>query len=460
MEYRSQRIAYWYFAVALLLFSLQVVLGLWLAYNYSFTVPQQIVDIFPFATARAMHTNLLVLWMLLGFMGGTYYIVPEETKSEIYSEKLAWFQLAALVATGVTALVGFFFGWTQGRPLLEIPTSLDLVVVVGALVFLFNVGMTMFLAKRWTAIQGTLLGGLVFLALLYLFGIPFYDNEVIDWYYWWWVIHLWVEGAWELVTAAIFAFVLMKLTGVDRHVVEKWLYVEVGLFLFTGIAGTGHHYYWIGAPKYWLWIGGVFSALEPLPILLMLIDTMMHVKDTEGEDQKSTDLDHCDRLRRHALYRRRHMGLHAYPAADQLLHARVAGNGFPRPSRFLRRLRAPEHHGLLFCHAETEGDRCIRSEARNDRLLDHDLIHDAHGHLPGRGGCCAVIPRTGARHGIHGGPIVHAALDGRDLLSRDLFFHRRSHHGSGPLDAAASAKDCLNPGKTSCPCPVGRGFLL
>ncbi|HWR73202.1 MAG TPA: cbb3-type cytochrome c oxidase subunit I, partial [Nitrospirota bacterium] len=229
MEYRSQKIAYWYFAVALLLFTLQVVLGLWLAYNYSFTVPQSIVDNFSFATARAMHTNLLVLWMLLGFMGGTYYIVPEETKSEIYSPKLAWFQLVALVATGVAALVGFVFGWTQGRPLLEIPTTLDFIVVVGALIFLFNVAMTMYKAKRWTAIQGTLLGGLLFLALLYLFGIPFYDNEVIDWYYWWWVIHLWVEGAWELVTAAIFAFVLMKLTGVDRQVVEKWLYVEIGL---------------------------------------------------------------------------------------------------------------------------------------------------------------------------------------------------------------------------------------
>ncbi|OGP76718.1 MAG: nitric-oxide reductase [Deltaproteobacteria bacterium RBG_16_64_85] len=283
MEYRSQKIAYWYFAAALPLFVLQIFLGLYLAYSYTWTVPQSVVDVFPFATARAMHTNLLVLWMLLGFMGGTYYIVPEETKSEIFSEKLAWFQLIALLVTGVVALVGFLFGWTQGRPLLEIPRPLDLVVVVGALIFLFNIAMTMIKANRWTAIQGTLLGGLTFLALLYLFGIPFYKNEVIDWYYWWWVIHLWVEGAWELVTAAIFAFVLMKLTGVQRQVVEKWLYVEIGLFLFTGIAGTGHHYYWIGAPRYWLWIGGIFSALEPLPIILMLVDTVMHVKKREAK---------------------------------------------------------------------------------------------------------------------------------------------------------------------------------
>ncbi len=278
MKYESQRIAHWYFKIALLLFALQVVLGLWLISNYSFTIPQWIVDKFSFATARAMHTNLLVLWMLLGFMGGTYYIVPEETKTEIFSPKLAWFQLVALVVTGVVALVGFVFGWTQGRPLLEIPRPLDIVVVIGALIFLFNVGITMIKAKRWTVIQGTLLGGLLFLALLYLFGIPFYKNAVIDWYYWWWVIHLWVEGAWELVTGAILAFILIKITGVDRHVVEKWLYVEIGLFLFTGIVGTGHHYYWVGAPRYWLWFGGIFSALEPLPIVLMMIDTLMHVK--------------------------------------------------------------------------------------------------------------------------------------------------------------------------------------
>jgi nitric oxide reductase subunit B len=278
MKYQSQKIAYWYFIAALPLFVLQVVVGLWLAANYTFTIPQAVVDVFSFATARAFHTNLLVLWMLLGFMGGTYYIVPEETESEIFSPGLAYFQLILLLVTGVAALIGFAFGWTQGRPLLEIPRPLDFAVVVGALIFLFNIGMTMIRANRWTVIQGTLLGGLLFLALLYLFGMPFYENEVIDWYYWWWVIHLWVEGAWELVTGAILAFVLMKLTGVERQVVEKWLYVEVGLFMFTGIVGTGHHYYWIGAPGYWLWFGGIFSALEPLPIVLMVVDTMRYVK--------------------------------------------------------------------------------------------------------------------------------------------------------------------------------------
>jgi nitric oxide reductase subunit B len=278
MTYRTQNVAYPYFVVALLLFGLQVIVGLWLAVNYFWTVPQEVVNVFSFATARAMHTNLAVLWLLLGFMGSTFYMVPEETESELAWPKLAIVQLVLLSLTGVTALVGFLFGWTQGRPLLEIPRPLDVVVVIGVLMFLANIGMTMIRAKRWTATQGSLLAGLVFLALMYLFGMPFYKNLAVDWYYWWWVIHLWVEGAWELIAAALTAFILMKLTGVDRKVVEKWLYVELGLFLFTGIAGTGHHYYWLGAPKYWLWVGGIFSALEPLPILLMVVDTLRDVR--------------------------------------------------------------------------------------------------------------------------------------------------------------------------------------
>jgi nitric oxide reductase subunit B len=283
MTYRSQRVAYPYFVFALLLFVLQVIVGLWLAVNYFAALPQGLVNVFSFATARAFHTNLLVLWLLLGFMGATYYLVPDETKRELHSTWLAYFQLIILVGTGVVALIGFLFGWTQGRPLLEIPRPLDLIIVIGALIFLYNVGMTMIKARNWTVVQGTLLGGLVFLAVMYLFGIPFYRNEAIDWYYWWWVIHLWVEGAWELVAGAIIAWVILKITNVPRNVVERWLYVEVGLFLFTGIAGTGHHYYWLGAPRYWLWVGGIFSALEPVPIVLMVVDTFRHVRERKAE---------------------------------------------------------------------------------------------------------------------------------------------------------------------------------
>lgn len=282
MKYESQKIALHYFIVAALLFGLQIVFGLILGAKYVWDF-DPLLNILPFNTARAIHINLLVVWLLFGFMGGTYYIVPEEAQTEIYSKKLANFQLILFAVIGVTAVTGYIFGWSWGMPFLEQPTVLKFGIVVVALIFLYNVFMTMMKTRKWTVIQGVLLGGLVMLASMFLFGVFFMKNLATQYFWWWWVIHLWVEGAWELITGSIMAFMLMKITGVDRVLVEKWLYVEVGLVLFTGIVGTGHHYYWIGTPNYWLWWGGVFSALEPLPILFMVIDTLRSVRERKAE---------------------------------------------------------------------------------------------------------------------------------------------------------------------------------
>ncbi len=281
MTYESQKVALKYFIIAAIFFGLQVVVGLLLILKYIW--PDPLIGLIPFNTARAIHTNLLVVWMIFGFMGGTYYIVPEESGTELFSKGLANLQFWLLLLGGLVGVGGFLLGWTAGRPLLELPVELKWAIVLVALIFIANVFLTMIRTKKWTAIQGMLLGGIVMLAVMWLFGIPFFKNLTLDYYYWWWVIHLWVEGAWELIAASLMAFVLLKITGVERAVIEKWLYVEVALVLVTGIIGTGHHYYWIGTPGYWLWWGGIFSALEPLPILFMVFDTLNHVRHKKLE---------------------------------------------------------------------------------------------------------------------------------------------------------------------------------
>jgi len=281
MTHATQKEAYPYFVAAVLLFALQVILGLLTVVKYIW--PDPLLDILPFNTSRAIHINLLVFWLLLGFMGGTYYMIPEESDAELYSPTIARVQLGILLAGGVGAIVGYLFGISWGMPFLEQPVIIKVLIVAAALMFLFNVFMTVQKTKHWTAIQGVLIGGMVFLAIMFLFGIVFMKNLATQYYFWWWVIHLWVEGAWELITGAIMAFILLKLTGVERGLVEKWLYVEIALVLFTGIIGTGHHYYWIGTPDYWYWWGGIFSALEPLPILFMVVDTMRNVRERKLE---------------------------------------------------------------------------------------------------------------------------------------------------------------------------------
>ncbi len=269
MKYKSQKVAYWFFALSMLLFALQIIYGFIMGFAHAGF--DGLHDVIPFNTARAVHTNLLVVWLLSGFMGAAYYIIPEEAQRELVSVKLAYIQLISLAVVGVIAIVGYHFNYWEGRKFLEIPRPLDYLVVVNVLLFLGLILTTLFKGKRKTTTALVLSMGLLFAALLYLPGMLPFDSQVMDSFFRWWVVHLWVEGVWELIMGGILSFLLIKLTGVDREVIEKWLYVIVGLTFLSGVLGTGHHYYYIGVNKIWLIVGGIFSALEPLAFLAMAL---------------------------------------------------------------------------------------------------------------------------------------------------------------------------------------------
>jgi nitric oxide reductase subunit B len=276
MTYKTQKIAYWFFAAALALLLLQIVYGFIMGFaRIGYDV---LHDFIPFNTARAVHTNLLIVWLLLGFMGTAYFIIPEESDRELWWPELAWVQLISFLAVGVIALIGYHVNWWEGRKFLEIPRPLDYLVVVNILAFLLNIGMTIWKGRRYSTTSIVLYFGLFSAALLYLPGMITFENQTVDSFYRWWVVHLWVEGVWELIMGAMLCYLLIKLTGVDREVVEKWLYVIVGFTFLSGILGTGHHYYYIGTPKYWLMIGGIFSALEPVAFLGMAMYALAMVK--------------------------------------------------------------------------------------------------------------------------------------------------------------------------------------
>ncbi len=282
MKYTSQAVAKPYFIAAIGLFIAQVVFGLIMGLQYvmgDFLFPE-----IPFNVARMVHTNLLIIWLLFGFMGASYFMVPEESERELWSPKLAivlfWIFLAASVLTilgyllvpyaSLAELTGNDLLPTMGREFLEQPTITKIGIVIVILGFIFNIGMTV-LSGRKTVVSVVLLTGLVGLAVFFLFSFYNPDNLVLDKYFWWWVVHLWVEGVWELILGAILAFVLIKVTGVDREVIEKWLYLIIAMTLITGVIGTGHHYFYIGTPEYWMWLGSIFGALEPIPFFMMTL---------------------------------------------------------------------------------------------------------------------------------------------------------------------------------------------
>ncbi|MCW8886552.1 MAG: cbb3-type cytochrome c oxidase subunit I [Motiliproteus sp.] len=282
MKFQSQSVAMPYFIAAIGLFVGQILFGLIMGLQYvmgDFLFPE-----IPFNVARMVHTNLLIVWVLFGFMGASYYLIPEESQTELFSPKLAIAMFWIFLVAGALTIVGYLavpyatlaeltgnkLLPTMGREFLEQPTITKIGIVIVALAFIFNVGMTV-LKGRKTAISMVLMIGLVGLAVLFLFSFYNPHNIVLDKMFWWWVVHLWVEGVWELILGAILAFVLIKITGVDREVIEKWLYMIVAMALITGILGMGHHYFWIGTPEYWQLIGSVFSALEPIPFFMMTL---------------------------------------------------------------------------------------------------------------------------------------------------------------------------------------------
>ncbi len=282
MKYQSQSVAKLYFIAAIGLFVGQILFGVVLGMQYvmgDFLFPE-----IPFNVARMVHTNLLIVWLLFGFMGSAYFLVPEESERELYSPFLAKLMFWVFLVAGALTILGYLLVPyatlaeitmndllpTMGREFLEQPTITKLGIVVVALAFVFNIGMTI-LTGRKTVISLVLLTGLVGLAVFFLFSFYNPENVVLDKYFWWFVVHLWVEGVWELIMASLLAFVLIKVTGVDREVIEKWLYIIIAMALISGILGTGHHFFWIGAPDYWQWLGSIFSALEPIPFFMMTL---------------------------------------------------------------------------------------------------------------------------------------------------------------------------------------------
>ena len=278
---RSQRLGIKYLVAAIGFFGVMTLTGLLTAIYY--VNPDFLFGLLHFNIAKILHIDTLIIWLLMGFMGAIYWFLPEEFGRDPVgiwaAELLFWVFVAAVLAV---AAVFVFVQWgpatestlwlvQQGRKYVEAPRWAAVGIALVLLVFAWNVVGTTIKAKRITGIMAVLSVNMVPLVLLYFIAFPAIPDMATDLYWWWWLVHLWVEATWEILIGCIMALAVMQLLGTSRRIVEGWLYIEVMLVLGTGILGLGHHYFWIGTPDYWLGIGGFFSALEPLPLLGMVV---------------------------------------------------------------------------------------------------------------------------------------------------------------------------------------------
>ncbi|KOR32448.1 nitric oxide reductase, partial [Achromatium sp. WMS3] len=294
LKYQTQSVAKPYFIASIILFAVQISFGLILGLQYvigDFLFPE-----LPFNIIRMAHTNTMIFGLLFGFMGAAYYIVPEEAETELLAPWLAWLIFGLFTITVIVTIASYLaipysqlveltkdkLFPTMGREYMEQPTIVKLAISVLNLLFIINIWGTTLKGKK-TGINSLIILGLFISALLFLFSLYNPTNLVLNKFYWWWMAHFWFEAVWLLIISAMLAFVLIRITGINRDIVEKWLYIIATMIFVTGFISIGHHYYWIGAPKYWQWWGSAFSLMQPIPLFLIALFVFTMVRKRQIE---------------------------------------------------------------------------------------------------------------------------------------------------------------------------------
>jgi nitric oxide reductase subunit B len=293
----SQKKLLKYIPIVSLLFVVQVFIGAYLAHLYADPTQDFIFSqsILPFNVLRSVHTQLAILWVAVGWLVGGLLIAPWIANKDHKFPWLVDVLWIALLVVAVGSIVGLYMGATgqmretwfwlgnEGRELLNLGRVWDIGLLIG-LVFWFLLIISLIKkASTNNPIVGTIIWSAFGIGTLYIAGMmPIHKiqpNFTVDDYYRWWVIHLWVELTFELFAAGTIAFFSVSLGLVSQKVAERIMFFELFLMMMAGTLGVGHHYWWQGLDEYWIAIGGIFSAMEPLPLALMIVEAWKNYRE-------------------------------------------------------------------------------------------------------------------------------------------------------------------------------------
>ncbi len=290
-----------YIPLVTIFFFIQVVLGGYLAHIYTdpannFIVSQKIL---PFNVTRAIHVNMAILWIAIGWLVGGMFIAPLVSKKDLSFPWLVDVLWLALIIVGAGGLIGIYLGATgqmrdiwfwfgnEGREFLNLGRVWDIGLVVGLVLWFGMVYSTIRKAKSNNVLVGTIIWSAFGIATLYMAGMKpltkIMPNFTVDDYYRWWVIHLWVELTFELFAAGVLAYWSVMLGLVSRKMAEKIMLLELILVAMSGTLGVAHHYWWQGLDEYWIAIGSIFSALEPVPLVVLMIEAWKEYREIKRE---------------------------------------------------------------------------------------------------------------------------------------------------------------------------------
>ncbi|HUM11416.1 MAG TPA: nitric-oxide reductase large subunit [Myxococcaceae bacterium] len=296
----SQRATGKYFAVVAALFLLQVLFGGALAHYrcepFSFYGLEAIVRWMPYNLARTYHLQLTIFWIATAWVAGGLFLAPWVGEGEPRGQKLGVDVLFwALVVVVGGSMAGEFLGLTgrldrlwfwfghQGSEYLELGRFWQFLLAAGLvlwLVLMFRALRPTIRKEGKTELAALFLYGAAAIPLFYLPAVfygPHTNFAVIDnWRFW--IIHLWVEGFFELFATVMVAIIFLHLGIVGRRTATRVVYLDAILFLSGGIIGIGHHWYFTGQSTLNMGLAACFSALEVVPLTLLTLDASGFVR--------------------------------------------------------------------------------------------------------------------------------------------------------------------------------------
>jgi len=248
-----------------------------------------LADILPYAVTRAWHTQLGIFWIATAWLATGLFMAPAVSEHEPKYQKLGvnllFVCLLVIVAgslfgewLGIQQRLGhgwnFWFG-TQGLEYVDLGRFWQIFLFVGLFLWLGLMVRALLPAFKHHGQQKHLLGLFLLssaaIALFWGAGLMWgrQSNLAIIEYWRWWVVHLWVEGFFEVFATVIMAFLFTRMGLVRGATATASVLFATTIFLSGGIIGTFHHLYFTGTPTAVLAFGAVFSALEVVPLALM-----------------------------------------------------------------------------------------------------------------------------------------------------------------------------------------------
>ena len=261
-----------------------------------FSLPIQ--DFLPQAVSRSWHVQLAILWIATSWLATGLYIAPAVSGTEPKYQALGVNVLfGALIFVVVGSLVGQWMGvmqklglienfWLghQGYEYVELGRMWQILLLVGLVLWLFLMIRALIPALKRKDENRHLLTLFIIaslaIAFFYAAGLMYgrQTHMAIAEYWRWWVVHLWVEGFFEVFATVVAAFLFCRLGLLRIQSATTSVLFSTIIFLSGGILGTFHHLYFSATPTGVLALGATFSALEIVPLVLIGMEAYHNYK--------------------------------------------------------------------------------------------------------------------------------------------------------------------------------------